>query len=133
MSEGWYGDDYFVLFPEDERISASERYGIADTLPGYTVLGLRGWDDLIVQDANGCSFTVPVVPLDVKYLSPCEVPASASLEPDSRFTGKIRWYIKPLVFGGDSRAEGNITWINHQLHAELVVWWNDKYQKLKAG
>ena len=133
MNEGWFEDDYFVLFFESERLAASDRYGISATLPGYTIVGLRGWDDLIVQDTNDGSYAVPGVPLEAQYLSTCAVPAIELLEPDARFTGKIKWYVKPIVFGGDPVSKDNVTWVNHQQHAELVVWWNDLSRKLKAS
>jgi hypothetical protein len=53
MTEGWCGDDYLVLYSDAERQPASERYGIADLLPGFAIIGLRSWDDFIVQDSDG--------------------------------------------------------------------------------
>jgi hypothetical protein len=55
MTEGWRGDDYFILFSASEVPVQSDRYGIAEFLPGYSVLGPIGWDDFIVQDAAGSS------------------------------------------------------------------------------
>ena len=133
MNEGWFQDDYFILFTESERASQSHRYGIATALPGYTVIGLRSWDDLIVVDNTGDAYTVPAVPIDLQYLSPCTIPESTSLEPDGRFTGKIKWYVKPLVFGGDPNDKDNVTWVSHDQHAELVSWWNQQYRALKAS
>jgi hypothetical protein len=49
MHEGWLGEDYVVLFDESEVAAASERYGAWRLLPGFTVLGLRSWDDFIVH------------------------------------------------------------------------------------
>lgn len=64
MIEGWAGDDYLMLFSTDEAKAASERYGIADLLPGYRIIGLRGWDNFIVADQTGGTFTLPTVPCD---------------------------------------------------------------------
>jgi len=133
MKEGWFGEDYFILFAESERTSKSQRYGVATALPGYTVIGLRGWDDLIVRDTRGDAYTVPALPIAPQYLSQCEVPDGTFLQADSRFTGKVKWYVKPLVFGGDPEAEDNVTRVSHEQHAELVVWWNQLYRKLKAN
>ena len=36
---------------------------------------------------------------------------------DECFVGKIKWYINPIVFGGDPKAEDNITWVSHEQHA----------------
>ena len=40
MDEGWFGNDYLILFAQWELRSASERYVISDWLPGYEVVGL---------------------------------------------------------------------------------------------
>jgi hypothetical protein len=133
MNEGWFQDDYFILFTEAERSFKSHRYGIDTALPGYTVIGLRGWDDLIVIDNRGHAYTVPAVPIDVKCLSPCKIPESTSLNPDARFTGRIKWYVKPLIFGGDPNVKDNVTWVSHDQHTELVVWWNQQYRRLKPS
>jgi len=64
MIEGWGEDDYLILFEEGEIEVVSTRYDIAKVLPGYRVLGLKGWDDFIVSDKAGNVFTIPTLPLD---------------------------------------------------------------------
>jgi hypothetical protein len=131
MTEGWINNRYFVLFDEHEVEEATRAYLGGGELPGYTVVGLESWDDLIVRDAGGSTFTLPSVPLEPTHLSSASMPADAPLSPDSRFTGKIKWYIKPLVFGGDPRDNSNIAWISHDQHREAVAWWNQKYREIK--
>ena len=134
MKEGWYNDDHLILFNEAEVLSASDRYGISNVLPGFQIIGLRGWDDFLVRDDKGSVFTVPTLPLDAKYLAPFSLPsAEISLQEDSRFAGKIKWYLTPVVFGGDPKSGENIYWVNHDLHAQLVRWWNDKYRAIVGG
>lgn len=131
MHEGWDGDDYLILFDESESPAASERYGLARFLPGFTILGLRGWDDFIVRDPSGAVFIVPAVPIDHEYLQPFQAPRNdIRLEPDPERSGKIKWYVQPLIFGGDPSVGENMTWISHDDHAEAVKWWNDKYREL---
>jgi hypothetical protein len=66
------------------------------------VIGLHGWDDLIVKDPAGLAYTVPSVPMDSGFLARDDLPeAESSLVPDERFFGKIKWYVEPIVFGGD--------------------------------
>jgi len=132
MSEGWFGDEYLVLFSEAEVSAATERYRLGELLPGHSAIGLRGWNDLIVRDARGRTYTVPAVPLAVQYLAPYAAPGEISLVPDGRFAGKIKWYVKPLVFGGDPNAGENLTWVTHEQHAELVTWWNAKHREIRA-
>jgi hypothetical protein len=133
MTEGWNGDDYLMLFSGEEAQSASERYGIAALLPGYRIVGLHFWDDFIVQDENGDTFTLPAVPCDSAELARFQVPPADELVPDDRFAGKVKWYLKPIKFGGDPRASENTTWVTLAEHADFVRWWNDLYRDLTAG
>jgi len=134
MREGWLGDDYLVLFSESEIRVANGRYKFEELLPGFKVLGLRGWDDFIVQDAAGNCFSVPTVPVDPHYLESFQIPtAKAELVQDSRFVGKINRYTKPIVFGGDPNLGENRTWITHERHAELARFWNKKYRDAGTG
>lgn len=134
MIEGWYNDTYLILFKEHaEALEMTERYGLPDMLPGYTVIGLRGWDDLIVRDDNGVCFTVPTVPMVLEYLEPFEFdPDNTILEADESMRGKIKWYATPLVFGGDPESVDNTLWISRDQHPEAVRWWNAKYLEAKA-
>ncbi len=89
MTEGWFGDDYLISFNEAEIASASDRYSISRFIPGYQVIGLRGWDDLIVKDSAGLAYTVPSVPMDPEFLSRYVLPeAQSSLVPDERLSGR---------------------------------------------
>ena len=133
MTEGWCGDDYLILFADSEVTSASERYAIDEMLPGYQVMGLRGWDDLILRDSGGGLHSVPTVPADLQYLAPFVMPDGAlALQPDERIHGKIKWYLKPLVFGGDPNSEQNLIWASHEHHGQLVRWWNDQFRAIKS-
>jgi hypothetical protein len=130
--EGWHSDDYLIIFAESEIDPAANRYGVSERLPGFQLLGLRSWDDFIVKDPNGWTFSIPTVPFDSKYLEPFTMPSGElNLQSDARFVGKIKWYLTPLVFGGDAKAKENCMWINHEQHAQLVRFWNDKYSTLK--
>jgi hypothetical protein len=134
MREGWLGDDYLILFAASELDSVLERYALSKWLPGYVILGLRNWDELIVRDAAGRTHTIPAVPMDLKYMSPFLLPNSDTiLECDQRYTGKIQWHIKPIVFSGDPVDPKNVTWIDHEAHAPLVIFWNRIYQEAKGS
>jgi hypothetical protein len=132
MIEGWHNDSYLILFDKDEIGLLSDSYRIATHLPGYTAIGIRDWDDLIVRDESDALFTVPTVPLTSDYLTPFSTQFPDRLDPDSRFLGKIKWYVKLIVFGGDPGANDNVTWVDHSQHAQLVRWWNEQYRALKA-
>ena len=133
MQEGWLNDDYLILFSDAEIEDISQRYGVAQSLPGFAVIGLRGWDDLIVRDSCGDIYTIPAVPLDRRYLQAYSLPEPMALDTDGRFQGKIKWYITPLIFGGDANDPKNLTWVSHEQHTELVVWWNIKYRMVRES
>jgi hypothetical protein len=131
MNEGWAGDNYLILFDESEVASASERYAISRMLPGYQLIGLSGWDDFILRDSAGQTHLVPTVPAVPRHVSPYQMPLSAgTLQVDERLRGKIKWYTKPIVFGGNADVGENLTWVSHEQHADLVKWWNDQYRSL---
>jgi hypothetical protein len=132
MKEGWISDsDYLMLFDEEESAQATEGYGIADYLPGFAVVALIGWDDFLLRDESGVLFRVPTVPLVQEYLEKLEkVPDATRLEPDERYRGEIKWYIQPLIFGGDPSSEKNIFWADLATHQLAVRWWNDLYRDL---
>jgi len=97
------------------------------------VIGLRGWDDFILQDSSGATYCAPTVPAVAKHLSTYVLPSTgATLRPDDRFQGKIKWYVKPVAFGGDLQSQANISWVSHEEHAQLVKYWNSLYRSVKG-
>ena len=129
MREGWYNDDYWSLCEgqkEAEQLTAL--YGLAEYLPGYVIIGLKGWDDFILVDRQSQYFSVPTVPLVQASLAPFRFPAETlRLESDGRFAKKIKWYVKPIRFGGDPSANENVAWLSPHEHAAAVKWWNKFY------
>jgi hypothetical protein len=51
----------------------------------------------------------------------------AALKPDERLRGKVKWYVKPVVFGGDPNPGENMTWISLEDHVQAVKYWNEMY------
>jgi hypothetical protein len=132
MNEGWLGGEYFILFTPAESEDVSSKYAMETFLPGFTVVGLRDWDDFLVRDASGQGFSIPTVPVDPKHMQSVVLPEhSAKLEMDGRIAGKIKWYLKPLVFGGDA-SEANANWVTHEQHQQLVAFWNKQYRAIKG-
>lgn len=128
--EGWFSDDYVVIFDKSKISDFSQQYKVQKYLPGFEVMGLVGWDDLIVQNSNGDVFRVPSVPMLSEHLQSYSPPKEpVDVETDERFVGKIKWYVQPLVFGGSPTDDDNMVWLSLAQHAEVVVWWNNKYQE----
>jgi hypothetical protein len=132
VKEGWHGEDYLILWDTEERPRVTADYQFSHLLPSCLVLGLKSWDDFIVQDQCGNVFTVPTVPLDLRHAVTFELPGKPQLQADERYRGKIKWYLKPLVFGGDPNPGENLTWVTHEQHAQLVIWWNEQYQAVRT-
>jgi len=133
MIQGWHHEDYLILCESQaEADYLTERYALSGYLPGHTFVGLIGWDDFIVLDAAGQLHTVPTVPLAAEGLRPLALDiTSAILRPDDELTDKIKWYIQPVVFGGDPNPGQNMTWVTIDQHIDLVKWWNNKFQELQ--
>ena len=129
MKEGWLNDDYLILFEGREIEQKEQDYGLDRLLPGHRLLGLVGWDDfLVIESASQGLFLVPTVPISPheKREWPHSVDSTA-LSPDERYRGKIKWYVKPIVFGGDPSPGDNMTWISHGDHVQAVQYWNEMY------
>lgn len=135
MKDGWHDEEYFALAEsQQEAMQLTAEYGISATLPGYFFIGLIGWDDFILSDTSGNYFRVPTVPLTNEYLESYQFPVEKiRMEEDPRFTGKVKWYGTPLIFGGSPTDEKNMSWVSFSQHAQLVCWWNAKYQKVKQN
>jgi hypothetical protein len=130
-SEGWLDDNYVILFSEAETESIFDAYGLNSTIHGYRLVGILSWDNFIVKNSKGEIFKIPTVPAISKYLEPVEFnKIKKSLNKDDRLTNKIKWYIKPIIFGGDPELEENITWVSIEDHTKLVKWWNEKYLEM---
>jgi hypothetical protein len=134
MKEGWIDDSYLILFEsEQEQVEITAGYHLQKYYPEHRIQAILGWDDFIVINESGENFRVPTVPLAQKNLEKYELPyQNAKLEADERFTGKIKWYVKPVVFGGDPTSKENTTWIDMKTHQELVIWWNEKYHEVSG-
>ena len=134
MTEGWHDDDYLVLFTGVEIETMTERYGLKRFIIGFQIVGLRGWDDFILRSESGKLSTIPTVPIDSQYLKDFDTVIDyGKIKLDARFSGKAKWYVQPIAFGGDPQAKGNMSWIDYQQHAEAVQWWNNKYLEINGA
>jgi hypothetical protein len=134
MVEGWLADQYVVLFEQSEWSQITERYGLAEFLGGYSIEGLLGWDDFILRDLQGKRFHVPTVPLIPDHVQALDRTIEIrDLVADVKVAERIKWYVKPIVFGGSPELGDNVTWVSLQQHVELVRWWNRLYRDLKEG
>ena len=133
MIQGWHNDDYLILFDEQSEVEfMTERYAVKKYLPGYILVGIRGWDDFILRDTDGLLYTVPTVPLAAEHLRPFTIDIdSASLRADNCVADRIKWYVQPIIFGGDPQSEQNIVWITLAQHIDFVTWWNTKCRESK--
>ncbi len=135
MREGWFNEDYLILAETpDEAFHLGLLYGIDEALPQFHFIGLSNWSEFLVQDSAGNLFKVPTVPLDASYLQKSDaLPTTLALVTDERIKGRIRWFIQPMVFGGDPSSQENTTWLPSGQHAEAVRWWNKKYKEVRSS
>lgn len=129
MREGWFNDDYWSLCEDQKEAEhLTTAYGLAEYLPNYFIVGLKGWDDFILADSAGHYFLVPTVPLERASLTPFRFPSEPlRLETDERYTKKIKRYVKPIQFGGDPSAKENMAWLSQDEHVQAVKYWNKFY------
>ena len=102
-------------------------------MPGTAGADQEVGKTIFLVDESDRTYTVPTVPIDPEYLEKYELPTPDSLELDSRLTGKVKWYVKPIVFGGSATADDNVAWITHASHRESVRYWNSTYRRLKES
>ena len=133
MTEGWHNDDYLILLDQYESKEKERLYDFGRLIPNHRLIGYLGWDDFIVEDASSrLTFRVPTIPLIEEYKKEWNgLSEIKDLEPDERFKGKIKWYVKPLIFGGDPSSQENTIWITHKDHIDLVKYWNNMYHEIK--
>ena len=129
MHKGWCNNDYWSLCEDKAEVEQfTTLYGLAEYLPGYSIVGLKGWDNFILADQEDRYFLVPTVPLEQASLDAFSFPAAPMrLESDPRFADKIKWYVKPIRLGGDPSAKENMAWLSQDEHVQAVKWWNQFY------
>ena len=133
MDEGWCGEEYLIIFSEEESAERTLQYQLAEYLPGYCIVGIRSWDDFLILDESGGLFTVPTVPLSSEYIEPYRLPKPLILTIDEPIAAKIKWYVHPIVLGGDPNLGKNVVWLNHEDHYQTVRYWNEYISSIGAG
>ncbi len=127
MNEGWGGEEYFIKFSEMESEEFARGYSLDSYIEGYELLGIKGWNDFILLK-DGQLFSCPTVPIDTAYIELLNGDVlPGCLQSSSDLKGKIKWYIKPLIFGG-SVGKSNEQWVDFELHMKLVNYWNNQYK-----
>lgn len=97
MIQGWLQDIHISLFPQDSCEQIAGSYGLSEALPGYSLIGLLGWDDFLLKSDSGL-YTCPTVPIDPKYLQTIDIKIdTGDLRPDPELNDRIKWYITPLI------------------------------------
>lgn len=92
MKDGWLQTDYFALAEcQQESRQLTAEYGISEALPGYSFIGLIGWNDFILSNHDGRYFRVPTVPLTNDRLDHYVLPMeNLRLEVDPAVAGRVK-------------------------------------------
>jgi hypothetical protein len=61
--EDVFGDCYLRLFAAHELLQANQDYGVAESLPGFVMIGTDGGGEAVVLDCRGGDRTVALVNL----------------------------------------------------------------------
>lgn len=138
MIEGWHGSDHLILFDEAEIAAASDRYAVSQFLPGYEVIGLRWWDDFILQDFGGATFCAPTI----QAVAELQITFRLMRSPQ-----KERHSNSMIVFRAKSSGTSNLSCSgatrsrrrNHLGQSrsacttgQMVKYWNGLYRSLKS-
>ena len=134
MKEGWINEEYLIVFDNSESEHMTRAYGVSEYLPGHTLFGILGWDDFLTVNEGGVLYSVPTVPMIPAKLRRHErIHDLNLLVPDRRYSGKIKWYVKPIVFGGAPDSEENTTWVDIETHQKAVRYWNRIFHQESKG
>src|SRR6185436_16326290 len=125
--EGWLGDAYVRIYPDDDRVRIANLYGFEAFLPRYVPLGSWGLDALCLGP-DGRLYLIPWIPLNESHRKE-HYPSVAALEaelsslreatPDYEHFGKETHFVTPIVFGGSPTDADNLKMIGQQPHAEV--------------
>jgi len=131
MKHFWVDDIHYNLFEEEEHLLIS-KYKIDLYISGYKLIGLIGWDEFLLEKDKKY-FKVPTVPIDINNLEEIsDICKLNELTNKESIYDKIKWYTKPIVFGGNPKDEKNIIWVDIEQHIKLVTFWNNKYSEYKT-
>lgn len=131
MNSGWNDEIFYNLFEDNEIKMFNQKYILTNKPNEYKIIGLYFWDDFIVSKGQEL-VKIPTIPFDLKYEEKIEINLeNIHLDNDKKINNYIKWYNKPLIFGGSPELDDNIQWINIEHHIELVNFWNKKYREIK--
>ena len=138
MIEGWHDkDDYVILYEEQLEAPADggSLWDCGALSPGFHTSGIKLAGTTSYYETLPGNYAAPRSCWSVReYLQPLGFQLDPSrIQSDARFTNRIKWYITPLVLGGDPSSEKNMTWLSLEQHVEAVKWWNETYRKMKGN
>lgn len=139
--EGWLDDTYVRLYAESARQQIASLYAFHEFLPDYELLGSWGLDALcLAPDAK--LYRIPWIPLSKAHRQEA-YPTVEALQmalstlheatPAYEHFGKEVHFTTPIIFGGSPDDDANIAMVNQATHAQLCLYWNRVYARLKTN
>ena len=139
--EGWLVDQYIRIYASADRARVAAIYRFDEFLPGYEPWGSWGQDALCLSPERPL-FLIPWIPLAASFRQEHYARVAAFEEaarslrdatPSYQNFGKEVHFINPVIFGGDPSDKQNIALIEQSAHAEICVFWNRAYARLRQG
>jgi hypothetical protein len=143
--EGFVGSTYVVLYAAEQLLAFNASYHVSEFTPGFLLFGSNAIGDAFAFDVRSDDsrlVLLPFIPLRPDLAEPLGAtiseflhgllvdPPDPPLTPNPAAIGKEAHDIKPIAFGGDPNDHKNKALVPREQHAELVVFWNQTYQRL---
>jgi hypothetical protein len=138
--EGWLLDEYVRFYAESARLEIALLYAFHEFLPGYELWGSWGLDALCLG-LDSKLYRIPWIPLSEAHrqevypsVEALQTVLASIHEATSAYEhfGKEVHFITPIVFGGSPEDEANMVMVDQSTHAQLCVYWNRTYARLRA-
>jgi hypothetical protein len=143
--EGPTGASYLRLYPVEELAARNEAYAVSEFYPGLNIFGSNGGGEAyaFMKGTPPSVVRVPFIPLSPAFAVSVggsfseliqTLTEEGEAEPgiNSSLLGLEIHEVKPVVLGGSPTDPENKVYVAPPKHAELSVFWNRLYRRLKA-
>lgn len=145
--EGWVGGAWLRLYRLEDVRKINKWYGVDDFAPGLLLFGSNGGGEAFAFDCRQSPVAVlkiPFIPLDFEYaervaadvaglMDGIQTEGDDAIEPAVDGPRGMEIHeVTPIVFGGSPTDPKNKVLVPTQAHAELAMFWNRLFRRLRA-
>jgi hypothetical protein len=144
--EGFIGDNYCRLYPIEDLIPLNEAFSVKEFAPELFIFGSNVDGEAFAFNTTSNPFSIveiPFIPMDMEWanllgktiteffsnFSNGEEKNSPQVNKD--LIGKEIHEIHPIAFGGDPLDPKNKALVPIKNYAEIVVFWNEVWHRIK--